>query len=167
VKDMGWWARRKVLGLALLLLAGGCAGEAAGEAAGEPWQPPAGGNPAGARWADEIVVDRDTGALSAPGFNALIDAESPGWAASPRSAAAELLDLDRPFDGPVKIHLAEEDAVVTVTFTGLGDDSVEAERYRVEFEAGADGRHRFVSGAWSQRCHEGRGHQRFAAKTCS
>lgn len=112
-------------------------------------------------------MDRDTGKLSAPGFNELIDAERPGWAASAETAAAELLDLDRPFDGPVKILLAERDGVVTVTLTGLGDDSIEAVRYRVEFERGGDGLHRFVSGEWGQRCQEGRGHQSFAARTCS
>ena len=144
-------------------LAGGCAGEADGE----PWQPAASGQPAGTRWAEEVAVDRDTGKLSAPGFNELVDAERPGWADSPRTAASELLDLDRPFDGPIKIVMAVQNTDVTVTLTGLGDDSIEAERYRVAFERGGDGLHRFVSGEWGQRCQEGRGHQSFAARTCS
>jgi hypothetical protein len=116
-------------------------------------------------------VDRDTGALAAPGFNALIDTAAPGWAESPHTAAVELLDLDAPFDGPVEIYLEEEtewgDPVVTVTLTRLGDDSVEAKRYRVVFTRGDDGRYRLVSGEWSQRCHSGRGHRSFKVSTCS
>lgn len=154
----------------LLVFVAGC-GDPNLPSGAKLWTPPATQDAGDARWTQEIVVDRDSGALSAPGFNALIDASAPGWARSPSTAAVELLDLDRPFDGPVKIYLSEQterdDPVVTATLTGLGDDSVEAKRYRVEFARGDDGRYRFVSGEWSQRCQSGRGHRSFNARTCS
>lgn len=40
-------------------------------------------------------MGQDTGALAAPGFNALIDSAATGWASSPDTAAAELPALNR------------------------------------------------------------------------
>ncbi|WP_117209168.1 hypothetical protein [Allorhizocola rhizosphaerae] len=109
--------------------------------------------------------------MTAPGFNELIDTADPGWAKSPETAAAELLDLDRPFDGPIEIYLHQEtkrdEAVVTVTLTRLGDDSIQAMRYRVVFARGDDGRYRFVSVVYTTRCHSGRGHRSFKTGPCS
>ncbi|GFJ86840.1 hypothetical protein [Phytohabitans rumicis] len=128
-------------------------------------------DPGDATWPDHVALDNETGALAAPGFNALVDTAAPGWAESPETTAAELLDLNTPFDGPIEIYLQqqteESDSVVTVTLTRLGDDSVEARRFRVVLTRGDDGRYRFVSGEWSQRCHSGRGHRSFAASNCS
>ena len=75
------------------------------------------------------------------------------------------------WDGPVEAYLAVDDrgageTSVTVLLTRLGDDSVAARRYRIVFAVGDDGLVRLVSGEWSQRCHPGRGHRRFAPRSC-
>jgi hypothetical protein len=84
---------------------------------------------------------------------------------------AELLNLSRGFDGPVRILLHRDtsgaDPVLTVTLTGLGDDSVQAERYRITLHPADDGRFRFVAGKRTFRCHSGRGHQTFEPSRCS
>ncbi|GAA4715322.1 hypothetical protein GCM10023263_65280 [Phytohabitans rumicis] len=155
---------------ALLMLVTGC-GDPVRPSGATPWSPPATPDPGDATWPDHVALDNETGALAAPGFNALVDTAAPGWAESPETTAAELLDLNTPFDGPIEIYLQqqteESDSVVTVTLTRLGDDSVEARRFRVVLTRGDDGRYRFVSGEWSQRCHSGRGHRSFAASNCS
>ncbi len=158
----------------LLTLVAGC-GHGPTEP-GEPrgatlWSPPATRDPGEPRWPGEIRLGEPAGPVEAPGFNTLIDSAAPGWARSPDTAAAELLDLDRQFDGPVKIYLRQEterdEPVVTVTFTRIGDDSVEAMRYRIVFKRGNDGLYRFVSGTKTTRCRSGRGHGTFETGTCS
>lgn len=138
---------------------------------GAPWTPPTAAA-AGPQWTDTMDVDHDTGALTAPGFNALIDTDAPGWARSPDLTVVQLLDLDRGFDGPVEIYLDQEgadgkDPVLTVTLTRLGDDSIMAVRYRITLHRADDGRFRFVAGKRTQRCHTGRGHQDFNTSRCS
>ena len=151
----------------LLSLVAGCGDGEIRQPGAVRWT--AAASPAPSVWTDQIAVDRDSGALTAPGFNDLIERTGPGWAASLDTTAATLLNLDRPFDGPVEVYLRAEpdEPVVTVTLTRLGDDSVKAIRYRVVFTRGADGRYRFVSGERRTLCHSGRGHSSFEAKTCS
>lgn len=110
--------------------------------------------------------------MTAPGFNALIDTETPGWAQAPDTVVAELLNLNRGFDGPVDIYLLQEDKdsadpVLTVTLTRLGDDSTKAIRYRITLHRADDGRYRFVSGKRTMSCQTGRGHQDFETRWCS
>ncbi|MDG6100903.1 hypothetical protein Daura_01785 [Dactylosporangium aurantiacum] len=112
-------------------------------------------------------MDRDTGAIAAPGFNALVDAEGPGWARAADTTLAQLLDLNRGFDGPVEVYLRQDDPEFTVTLTRLGDDSIKAIRYRVTLRRGDDGRFRFAAGERTQRCQPGRGHQDFTTARCS
>jgi hypothetical protein len=57
--------------------------------------------------------------------------------------------------------------VATFTLTRLGDDSVEAMRYRVEFDRGDDGLYRFVAGTKTVKCRGGRGHRDFDPEWCS
>ncbi|WP_213454097.1 hypothetical protein [Rhizomonospora bruguierae] len=153
----------------LLTLVAGC-GDPIQQSGATPWEisiSPA----AGERWSGEITIDRATGKISAPGFNDLIDRSSPSWAGATDTAAAELLGLNGPFDGRPKIYMLQETeqdkAVVTATITHLGDDSVDAERYRVVFTRGRDGRYRFASGERTFKCQSGRGHQDFDASPCS
>jgi hypothetical protein len=134
-----------------------------------PWTPPA--TPAaGPPWPDRIAADA-AGVLTAPGFNAHIDTAAPDWAKSADDTVAELLDLNRPFDGPVDIYVHRsgkgDDPVLTVTLTNLGDDSVDAERFRISLHRADDGRFRFAGGERTFRCQSGRGHQTFETSWCS
>lgn len=149
--------------VALGVLVGGC-GDPIKQPDAARWTPPA---VVGPQWTDRIDVDRDSGALGAPGFNAVIEAEAPDWAKAADTTVAELLDLNQGFDGPVEIYLLQEDQVLTVTLARLGDDSIEAIRYRISLHRGDDGRFRFVSGERTQRCRSGRGHADFDVSRCS
>ncbi|MEV4507471.1 hypothetical protein AB0K00_00735 [Dactylosporangium sp. NPDC049525] len=155
--------------LAIVLVAG--CGDPIEQDDATRWTPPSVA-PSGPQWTGKIAADKETGAMTAPGFNALIDVEAPGWAQSPDTVVAALLDLNRGFDGPVEIYLLQEDKdstepVLTVTLTRLGDDSVTAIRYRITLKRADDGRFRFVSGKRTFRCRPGRGHQDFETKWCS
>jgi hypothetical protein len=137
----------------------------------ERWTPTVAPDTGEQRWTDKITVDKETGALSAPGFNEVVDTAAPGWAKSLDTAAAELLGLNRGFDGPVEVYLLQETdkdkPIATFTLTTLGDDSVQAMRYRVVFDRADNGLHRFVSGALTTKCQSGRGHQDFDTSLCS
>jgi hypothetical protein len=159
-----------MVGLLLVVLAAGC-GDPIEQADATRWTPPT-AVPMSPQWTDRIAVDPDSGALTAPGFNALIDAQSPAWAQSPETTVAQLLDLNRGFDGPVEIYLRQEgadgnDPVLTVTLARLGDDSIKAVRYRITLRRTDGGRFQFVSGKRTQRCQTGRGHQTFETSRCS
>lgn len=54
---------------------------------------------------------------------------------------------------------------VNATLTGLGDDSIDARRYEVVWEAVPEG-YRLVDGQVTVRCVEGRGHQDFSPEPC-
>jgi hypothetical protein len=161
--------RAATLIVILLTLVVGC-GDPIQQSGATPWKIPT-SPAAGERWSGKLTIDRATGEISAPGFNDLIDRSSPGWAGAPDTAAAELLGLNGPFDGRPEIYMLQEteqdEAVVTATITNLGDDSVDAERYRVVFTRGRDGRYRFASGERTVKCQSGRGHQDFDVSTCS
>lgn len=156
--------RRLSAFVALVVLAG--CGEAVQQSDAVRWTPPSVA-PDGPQWTGRIEVEPGTGAVTAPGFNALVDTQGPGWAQAADTTIAELLDLNRGFDGPVEVYLLQDDPDFTVTLTRLGDDSIEAVRYRITLRHGDDGRFRFVSGGWTQRCHSGRGHQDFTTARCS
>jgi hypothetical protein len=161
--------RAGILIVILLTLVAGC-GDPIQQSGATPWKIP-NGPAAGERWSGKLTIDRATGKISAPGFNDLVDRLSPSWAGAPDTAAAELLGLNGPFDGRPEIYMlqgTEQDkAVVTATITNLGDDSVDAERYRVVFTGGRDSRYRFASGERTFKCQSGRGHQDFDLSTCS
>jgi hypothetical protein len=57
--------------------------------------------------AENPVEDRGE-RWSPPGFNEVVESARPGWARSLDTAAAQLLNLNRPFDGPVEIYLRTE-----------------------------------------------------------
>jgi hypothetical protein len=161
--------RAGTLIVVMLSLVSGC-GDPIQQSGATPWKIPASPAP-GERWSGKVTADRATGKLSAPGFNDLVDRTSPSWAGAPDTAAAELLGLNGPFDGRPEIYVLQEteqdDTVVTATLTHLGDDSVDAERYRVVFSPSRDSRYRFASGEKTVKCQSGRGHQDFDIGTCS
>ncbi|GAA3295575.1 hypothetical protein Dvina_34730 [Dactylosporangium vinaceum] len=162
------WPRASIV-ILLLVLVAGCS-DPVQQSGAIAWKVPA--TPAaGERWTGRITVERTAGTIAAPGFNDLVDRAAPQWAGAADTAAAELLGLNGPFDGRPEIYLLQEPdgdrTVVTATLTHLGDDSVEAERYRVVLTRGGDGRFRFTSGVRTLKCHTGRGHADFSVDVCS
>lgn len=86
-----------------------------------------------------------------------------------RLDAIDQLDTEGVRDD-VEIELTTEEldddrVQVDATLTGLGDDSVDARRYEVIWEAVPDG-YRLVDGQVTVRCVEGRGHQEFSPEPC-
>ena len=59
-----------------------------------------------------------------------------------------------------------DSASASLLVDGLGDDSVRARRYELAFTRRADGTWRIETATWTQRCHEGRGHQGFSSAPC-
>jgi hypothetical protein len=111
------------------------------------------------------------GSIAVEEFAAYVEREQPAWAGSPLRSALEFLGVSRPdaaLTQVVERPGPEGSGPVTVTITrsGLGDDSVQAQRYILRFEAGSDGAWRLVSARWGQRCAPGRGHQRFSPRLC-
>ncbi|MET7420408.1 hypothetical protein [Dactylosporangium sp. NPDC005555] len=159
---------KMVVHAALILLFAGCS-DSVDQPGATPWAPSTTQAP-GDRWADKITTG-DGGAVAAPGFNTHIDATAPAWAESADSTLAELLGLTRQFDGPISVLLRRENGadnpVLTATLTKLGDDSVNAMRYRIVLRRADDGRFRFVEGKLTTRCQTGRGHQTFETTRCS
>lgn len=100
----------------------------------------------------------------------LADAAEP-VSASPCDAASVLLHLDQPLGEGTTSDVAVDpedsaDATVTVTLDGLADDSVEAQRWTLEFAAGDGEAIELVSAEAAYRCREGRGHQDFSDELC-
>jgi hypothetical protein len=111
-----------------------------------------------------MMVDFETGEITAPGFNDLIEDGHPTWANTALGVAEMLADVEGGGEAEVR---GVGDSTVVVTVTGLPDDSVEAVRYELRFVRAEDGLFRFVDGDWSQRCRRGRGHDdQFLPEPC-
>lgn len=117
-------------------------------------------------WAGRPEIG-DDGSVTLPDIDTPIDAEAP-WARNPiafgnavagRFAVNEhrTIQHDRP---------SEDEFVVTVTTSNFFDDSVFASRLELTLRRDDDGSFRFVTGAWSQVCQPGRGHQEFSPDRC-
>jgi hypothetical protein len=92
------------------------------------------------------------------------------WERSAETAAAEFLRLDERTAIRTTIEGRSEAEVpspraVTVTFDGLLDDSVRAERWILLFEL-ANGTTRLTSAIRTLACNPGRGHEDFTAEPC-
>lgn len=57
-------------------------------------------------------------------------------------------------------------ATASLTLDGLFDDSVRSRRYDLTLSRRQDGTWQIETAQWSQRCHEGRGHQAFSPAAC-
>jgi hypothetical protein len=155
---------RRVAAHALALLAlSGCGGGDDGddgEAAERPeWRGP---------------VQEDGGGMPVEDFNRYL-AEGAEIGEHPLAAAAAFVGGARgePVEGEgPQTTFAEEpggaegERVVVATVDGLLDDSVRSVRYVLRFEADGADAWRLASAEWSQRCHEGRGHQGFSPEPC-
>jgi hypothetical protein len=123
----------------------------------EGWNDSPDGGPDGT-----VAVDR---------FNALLDTHQPDWQGSPVDVAVVFSHF-APDATSERADLATSEVIesstrerVQVTLTGIGDDSIAAERYGVELVRGDLG-WRLQSAQWSQRCQPRRGHQDFTTELC-
>jgi hypothetical protein len=111
------------------------------------------------------------GTVAVDRFNSLLDAQTPAWQDSPVDVAVVFshFAIDaRTERGTLSTTEAVESSTherVQVTLTGLGDDSIAAERYDVALVRGALG-WRPESVKWTQRCQPRRGHQDFTTELC-
>jgi hypothetical protein len=110
------------------------------------------------------------GTLPVDGFADYAEDVDERWERSPALAAAEFLRLDEAEAPQVTI---ESDtgpegggpAQVTVTLDRLLDDSIQTQRFVLDFTRQGE-TWRLDSGTWSQRCKPGRGHQDFSPENC-
>lgn len=112
------------------------------------------------------------GAVSTEGFSGFQREVDEAWERSPAMAAAEFLRLDerRASRTTIDAKAGPEgggDQIVVVTLDGLADDSVRAERWTLGFEEREDSVYELTGALRELRCHEGRGHQDFAAEACT
>jgi hypothetical protein len=136
--------------MAALLLAGGC-GPAAEQGNGGPVGGP-------------DLQDRSAyNELDSPAGTDLVTAD-------PTELAMELFGISEPVEGNFSESVdtvveSETQRVVTLTQTGLADDSVEGKRYRLDFvPAGENWQLDWVGD--QQRCREGRGSQDWTTEPC-
>ena len=145
-----------ILGLSALALAG-CDGSGDSGNANQP------------AWTIDNLVDRDNASLVAE-FNAYADSVDAPWERTPIAVVTELLRLDSS-DNPNVSVVAEaaaeaaEKARVTVTYSRLLDDSVDATRNDVQLQRHED-IWRVEEIETSQSCKPGRGHQDFSGEPC-
>ena len=117
-------------------------------------------------WPGLIRVDVDSGSAAAPGLNDYIAVEQPFWANDPELFAFQ---LEPALSDGADQQIEFDDAtapIITVTTTGLLDDSIDATQLIVTTERADDGLLRFVSAIYGFRCAAGRGHQDFSTEFC-
>ena len=111
------------------------------------------------------------GTVAVDHFNALLETQRPDWQDSPVDVAvvfSHFASDTTSEHGDLATSEVIESSTrerVQVTLTGIGDDSIAAERYGVELVRGALG-WRLQSAQWSQRCQPRRGHQDFTTELC-
>jgi hypothetical protein len=144
--------------LALALVLAGCSGSDDSKETGSS-----------ATWTVDDLVDVDDATLAA-NFNAYAESVDEQWERAPVTVVTEMLRLDGS-DNPNMSVVSEapaeaaEEATVTVTYSRLLDDSVEATRNVVRL--GLDGDvWRVAEIESSVSCKPGLGHQDFSAEDC-
>jgi hypothetical protein len=122
-----------------------------------------------AAWAGPPEPAAD-GSVSVVEFAEYQDGLDERWEASAELTAAEFLRLDartavRTTIAGAGVGEGAGARTVTVTFDGLLDDSVRAERWTLVFEP-EDGGYRLASAVRTLRCQPGRGHDDFTPEPC-
>jgi hypothetical protein len=122
-----------------------------------------------AAWAGPPEPAAD-GSVSVVEFAEYRDGVEERWEGSAELTAAEFLRLDertavRTTIAGAGVGEGGGPRTVTVTFDGLLDDSVHAERWTLVFEP-EDGGYRLESAVRTFRCQQGRGHQDFTPELC-
>ena len=141
--------------LSLVALAG-CDGNGNGNGNGDAWSGP-----------PEPAAD---GSVSVGEFAEYRDGVDERWERAAELTAAEFLRLDertavRTTIAGVGVGEGAGPRTVTVTFDGLLDDSVRAERWTLVFQPEDEG-YRLDSAVRTLRCHPGRGHDDFTPEPC-
>lgn len=97
--------------------------------------------------------------------------EAERFGPDPKAITLAALGIDTPAEGNFNqevtvVEQTPEMEIVTLTQTGLLDDSVEGMRYWLEFEAGDDAWEMVWAGR-QVRCYPGRGSQEWSTELCS
>ncbi len=120
-------------------------------------------------WTAEHLVDLDDAMLVAE-FNTYAESVDEQWERTPVTVVAEMLRMDSSDNPNVSVTSvaqaeAATEAIVTVTYSRLLDDSVEATRNTVTLRREGDV-WRVARVERSVKCKPGRGHQSFSADVC-
>jgi hypothetical protein len=111
------------------------------------------------------------GTLSVDAFNAHAESVDEPWEHDLSETVDELIGRDATNAGSVSFQATSGPegggpADATLLLGGLLDDSVRARRYSLTLSRRPDGTWRVDAASWSQRCHDGRGHQAFSPEPC-
>ena len=113
----------------------------------------------------------ESGMLPVDEFRAYAESVDEAWERDPEALAAEFTQLAEtgqtsPEEPVVTMAFTEANGpTVTVTRSGIADDSVAAERFVLGLDE-HDGHWSLVSARWAQRCQPMRGHQDFSPDLC-
>ena len=109
-----------------------------------------------------------SGTLPVDAFNARAESVDEPWERDLAATTDEFLDLEEQEGSSRSFQSTSsgDSASATLLVDGLGDDSVRARRYELTFSRRDDGTWKLESASWTQRCHEGRGHQDFSPEPC-
>ena len=110
-----------------------------------------------------------SGTLPVDAFNARAESVDEPWERDLAELTNEFLALEADQEGGSRSFQSTssgDSASATLLVEGLGDDSVRARRYELTFTRRDDGTWKIESASWTQRCHDGRGHQDFSAEPC-
>lgn len=123
-------------------------------------------------WSGNAPIDPETGEVDVEAFNEYLAEAEPPVSTSPCDAARVFARIDAqgdPEQGGATVEVEPEDsaeATATIVTEGLQDDSIEAQRWTLEFGPAEGDRIELRSGLVEYRCHEGRGQQDFATDLC-
>ena len=108
------------------------------------------------------------GALPVDAFNARAESVDEPWERDLAKVTEEFLALEPQENSARSFQSTSsgDSASATLVIDGLGDDSVRARRYELTFTRRDDGTWKVETARWTQRCHEGRGHQDFSPEPC-
>ena len=109
-----------------------------------------------------------SGVMPVDAFNARAEKVDEPWERDLAKVTEEFLALEPQENSTRSFQSSSngDSAGATLVIDGLGDDSVRARRYELTFTRRDDGTWKVESATWTQRCHEGRGHQDFSPEPC-
>ena len=116
----------------------------------------------------ETTTQSPSGTLPVDAFNVGAENLDEPWERDLAATTDRFLALDEPETGSRSFQSTSDgdSASVSLLIDGLADDSVRARSYDLTFTRRQDGTWRVESARWTQRCHEGRGHQEFSSAPC-